>query len=145
MTLLFWITFRAIFSFYSGEFQQLRKVKEFSWFNGLRTQHSVHEDGGLITGLAQWVKDLALLQAVVQAGNCSSNSTPTLGTSMFYRCGPKKKKKKVAKAAVFDLIIKGHTVKCTIKFSGCPYQMVHRVKICKTFSPLKITMITLQN
>ena len=35
--------------------------------------------------------------AVVQAGGCSSNSTPSLGTSLCQGCGPKKtgeKKKK---------------------------------------------------
>jgi len=30
--------------------------------------------------------------AVVQAGSCSSNSTPSLATSICPRCGPKKKK-----------------------------------------------------
>ena len=36
------------------------------WFGGLRTQHSVREDRGLIPGTAQWVKDLALLQVAAQ-------------------------------------------------------------------------------
>ena len=31
------------------------------WRSGLRTQHSVREDAGLISGLTHWVKDLALL------------------------------------------------------------------------------------
>ena len=31
--------------------------------------------------------------AVVQAGSCSSNQTPSLGTSICCRCGPKKTKK----------------------------------------------------
>ena len=32
--------------------------------------------------------------AVVQAGSCSSDSTPSLGTSICCRCGPKKAKSK---------------------------------------------------
>ena len=32
--------------------------------------------------------------AVVVAGSCSSDSTPSLGTSVCRGCGPKKKKKK---------------------------------------------------
>ena len=32
--------------------------------------------------------------AVVSAGSCSSNSTPSLGTSIYFWCSPKKKKKK---------------------------------------------------
>ena len=36
------------------------------WLSGLRTQHSVHTDAGLIPGLAQWDKNLALLQTVAE-------------------------------------------------------------------------------
>ena len=32
------------------------------WPSGLRTQHCVLEDTGLIPGLTQWVKDLTLSQ-----------------------------------------------------------------------------------
>ena len=40
----------------------LKNTKEFPlWLSRLRTQHSVHEDEGLIPGLTQWVKDRALL------------------------------------------------------------------------------------
>ena len=43
-----------------------RELEEFPlWLDGLRIQHSVLEDAGLIPGLAHWVKDLLLLQAVV--------------------------------------------------------------------------------
>jgi len=35
------------------------------WLIGLRTQRCLCEVMGFIPGLAQWVKDLALLQAVV--------------------------------------------------------------------------------
>ena len=69
---------------------------------------SVHEDVGSILGLAQglriqcchelWCRSQTWLGshvavAGVQASSCSSDSTPSPGTPICHRCGPKKKKK----------------------------------------------------
>ena len=40
---------------------------------------------------------MAVAVAVAVAGSCSSNWTPSLGTSICHGCGPKKKKKKKKK------------------------------------------------
>ena len=79
------------------------------WLSGLRTRHHLCEDAGLIPGLAQLVKDQALLQAVAQVTDVtqircycghgigyshSTDLTPGLGTSICCRHGHKKKKKK---------------------------------------------------
>ena len=66
---------------------------------------SAHEGKGLIPGLTQWVKDLpcselwcrsqihlrsCVAMAVVKANSYNFNSIPSLGTSMFPGCRPKK-------------------------------------------------------
>ena len=75
---------------------------------------SIHEDVGLIPGLPQWVRiqcgrelqcrlqmqlgsDIAVVMAV--AGSCSSNVTPSQGTSCT--CSPKNKKKLASKCGLF--------------------------------------------
>ena len=55
------------------------------------------QDVSSIPGPAQCVEDLALLQAVAEAGSCSSASTPSLGTSTCCRCSPKKERGKKKK------------------------------------------------
>ena len=51
---------------------------------------SIHEDVGLIPGLALWVEGSGIAVAVVQAS--SSNWTPSLGTFMCQECGHKTEK-----------------------------------------------------
>ena len=69
---------------------------------------SIHEDEGLIPGLAQWLSDLLLPTAVVQVtdlpwipcfcgcgvgGGCSSDLTLRLGISVCHGCGHKEQTK----------------------------------------------------
>ena len=85
----------------------LRRIWEVpSWLSGLRTQRSL-EDADSILGVAQWLKDLVLPQAVAQVADaaqiwccrgrglglcCSSDSAPSLRPSICRRCNHKKKK-----------------------------------------------------
>ena len=43
--------------------------------------------------------------ALVSASSCSSNSTPSLGTSICHRCGPKKKKIKRVNGSIIIIVI----------------------------------------
>ena len=59
---------------------------------------SLHKDAGAMPGLAQWIKIQVAVScgagciAVAEAGSCSSNSSPSLGTSIYGRLWPLKKK-----------------------------------------------------
>ena len=83
---------------------QLRDLEKLIWevssgLSSWRTPHSVCEDVGQFSGLAQSVKDLVFrwVMVQVQASSCSSDLTPSLGTSICHKCGHWKKKKKERK------------------------------------------------
>ena len=67
---------------------------------------SIHVDAGLIPGLTQWVKDLMLPQAAAQVVavayvfSCSSDSIPSLGTSISHKGILKKKGKRKKKSPI---------------------------------------------
>ena len=65
--------------------------------------------------------------AVVQTNSCSSNSTPSLGTSICHGCGPKKTKKKKVHIFNFSLLISN-----TITIHRCNPQ---EPKLYRVFSP----------
>ena len=83
----------------------------FRFASAVTNTTSVHEESGSTRSLPQWVKDLVLRElwcgsqmwlgsqfavtvAVVYASSCTSNLTPSLGTSVCHWCGPKKTKEK---------------------------------------------------
>ena len=85
------------------------RVLEFLWFSRLRTQRSVPEDASSIlaslSGLRiqhchklhrRWQVQLrfGIVVVVAQASSCSSDWTPSPGTSICCRCGPKKNETK---------------------------------------------------
>ena len=82
------------------------KCSEFPLWLSRRNPTSIHEDLGSIPGLTSiwhYCKLRCSLQtrlgssvavAVAQADSCSSDLTPSLGTSICQRCGPKKKKER---------------------------------------------------
>ena len=91
-----------------------RPTREFwLWLSGLGTSHKICEHVGLIPGLAAWVEDPALLQAVASAAQiqccpcrgcgigCSSDLTPSLETPICHRCSPKKEEKKALQGKQF--------------------------------------------
>ena len=59
------------------------KMEFLLWLSGLRAQHSVHEDEGLIPGLIWWIKDPALLQAMAVGQRCGLDLA-----LLWLRCRP---------------------------------------------------------
>ena len=85
------------------------------WLSRLRTRHSAHVNAGLIPGLTQWVKDLALPQDLVLlwAGRRTAATAPIqlLAWELSYATGEavkrKKKKKKRERMCPFPRTLKG--------------------------------------
>ena len=68
------------------------RVQSLALLSGLRIRCCCE----LWCGSQTWLRS-GVAMAVVWTGNCSSDLTPSLGTLMCCRCGPKKTKKKKAK------------------------------------------------
>ena len=99
--------------------QNIKKEKwEFPFGSVVINPASIHEDAGSIPGLTQWLRihvarscgvscrqHLRSLMAVAVAwvSSCSSSSTPSLGTTMCCRCGPKKKEEKRSELPVWNM------------------------------------------
>ena len=60
--------------FIAALFIIVKKWREFLlWLKGLRTQHSVGEDAGLIPGLAQCIKGSSIAASCAEGQRCSSD------------------------------------------------------------------------
>ena len=72
------------------------RVRSLASLSGLRIRHCCE----LWFRLQTWLRSQV---AVAVAGSCSSDSTPSLGTSMCCGCGSKKEKKRKEKKRTFTL------------------------------------------
>ena len=100
---------------------------------------SIHEDASLIPGLAQQIKDLALLQAAVQVAdeaqiwNCCGcgiglwpqyKFSPRSGTSICSTCGPKNKTKQIWNKIVITTELYTFFVVCELCLSKTVFFLI---------------------